>query len=84
MKKMIAIACSISAAVGALALTTPADAAQGCGGGFHRGPHGRCIPNGPAVRDRWVVGRYYPGRGYWYNNGWYKERYRDHGNWRYR
>jgi hypothetical protein len=86
MKKMIAIALSISAAVGAVAVTAPASAAQGCGGGFHRGPAGRCIRNGRpvVVRERWVVGRHYPGRGYYYNNGWYQQRYRYHNGWRYR
>jgi hypothetical protein len=85
MKKMIAIALSISAAVGAVAVTAPASAAQGCGGGLHRGPAGRCIRNGgPAMRNRWVVGRHYPGRGYYYNNRWYQQRYRYHNGWRYR
>jgi len=35
------------------------------------------------------VGRYYPGRGYWYNNRWWHHRYRDRDRdrdrgWRYR
>ncbi|AMN43258.1 GCG_CRPN prefix-to-repeats domain-containing protein [Rhodoplanes sp. Z2-YC6860] len=34
--------------------------AQGCGPGFHRGPYGRCRPNGyvvaPVCRRVWVAG----------------------------
>jgi len=61
----------------------PADARQGCGTGFHRAPNGRCVPNLRA-RQAWVVGRYYDGRGYWYNNRWWHNRYRYHDQWRYR
>jgi hypothetical protein len=70
-----------------LALGAPAEAAQGCGAGFHRSPHGRCIPNrGPGYGRPGgpVVGVYYPGRGYWYNNRYWHKRYRHHGGWRYR
>src|SRR4051794_38243111 len=35
--------------VGALAGFSAADAAGGCGPGFHRGPYGGCRPNGGAV-----------------------------------
>ena len=65
----------------ALAASAPAEARQGCGTGFHRAPNGRCVPN---RGQRWVVGRYYPGQGYWYNNRWWKSRYRHHNVWRYR
>jgi hypothetical protein len=34
---------------GTLAGFSAADAAGGCGPGFHRGPHGGCRPNGGAV-----------------------------------
>ena len=34
---------------GALAGFSAADAAGGCGPGFHRGPYGGCRPNGGAV-----------------------------------
>jgi hypothetical protein len=70
----------------ALAAIAPAQARQGCGPGFHRNPWGRCVPNrGPAAQV-WVVGRYYPGHGYWYNNRWWRHRYRDPDShdWRYR
>ena len=85
MTRMFAIALSISAAFTAIATTAPANAAQGCGVGFHRGPGGRCLRNGgPGMRDRWVVGRHYDGRGYWDGRRWYKERYRGRHGWRYR
>jgi hypothetical protein len=62
---------------------TPASARQGCGPDFHRAPNGMCRPN----RDRetvYIVGRYYPGHGYWYQNRWWHNRYRFHNMWRYR
>jgi hypothetical protein len=40
-------------------------AAQGCGPGFHRGPYGRCVPNGyvrPVVVCRVVGTPYGPRR----------------------
>ena len=77
-------ALGVASAVAMIA-STPATARQGCGRGFHRGPYGHCRIN----RDQqvtYVVGRYYPGRGYWYNNRWWHHRYRDHDRnmWRYR
>lgn len=78
---------------------TPSLAAQGCGGGAHRGPHGRCIVNRgyarPVIATRPVVaigapgvvlrvGGFYPGRGYWDGRRYYKARYRHNGGWRYR
>lgn len=79
--KAVAALCLASAV--AMAAASPVDARQGCGRGFHRAPNGMCRPNrGTQV---WVVGRFYPGRGYWYNNRWYQHRYRDrHYGWRYR
>lgn len=69
----------------ALAAAIPAEARQGCGPGMHRTPHGRCVPNRGPQGQVWVVGRYYPGHGYWYNNRWYHHRDRDQDrNWRYR
>ena len=66
----------------ALAFVSPAQARQGCGAGFHRGPYGHCRPN---VRAQvYVVGRYYPHRGYWDGRRWHANRYRDHDHWRYR
>jgi hypothetical protein len=68
----------------AMAAATPAMAREGCGPGFHRSPHGRCVPN-RGRQQVWVVGRYYSGHGYWYNNRWYQHRVRDrHNGWRYR
>ena len=83
-----------SVLAGATALVaTPALAAEGCGGGFHRTPGGRCVPNrvvarpgvavvAPGVALR--VGGFYPGRGYWDGRRYYKTRYRYRGGWRYR
>ena len=80
---MKAIAAIGLASAVALAVAAPADARQGCGPGAHRTPHGRCVPN--RGQQVWVVGRYYEGRGYWYNNRWYQHRYRDRDRaWRYR
>lgn len=67
----------------ALAATAPADARQGCGADFHRGPYGRCLPNrGPGAAV--VIGRFYPGQGYWDGNRYWGHRDRRHGGWRYR
>ena len=83
MKKFIALAIAAGAAV---AMVTPADARDGCGPGFHRGPYGHCRPN----RDRvvvapgLVVGNFYTGRGYWDGRRYWPHRYRYHNDWRYR
>ncbi|QKR99486.1 hypothetical protein F9288_07395 [Sphingomonas sp. CL5.1] len=66
---------------------TAADAAQGCGPGWHRGPYGRCHPDrrpvyiapGPVA-----IGVFYPGRGWWDGHRYWGHRYRWHGGWRYR
>ena len=62
----------------------PADARQGCGPGAHRTTNGMCRPNADNGTANFVVGRYYPGHGYWYNSRWYHRRYRWHNDWRYR
>ena len=66
----------------------PAAAAEGCGGGFHRGAYGRCRPNyGPGYGRpgvSLVIGNYYHGRGYWDGRRYWRERYRYHNGWRYR
>jgi hypothetical protein len=70
----------------ALAGASTANAAGGCGPGFHRGPYGGCRPNlgrvivpgGPAI------GIFYPGRGYWDGHRYWGHRYAWHGGWRYR
>ncbi|WP_174293261.1 GCG_CRPN prefix-to-repeats domain-containing protein [Sphingomonas bacterium] len=81
MKGFIALALAAGVAVAA---TAPADAAGGCGRGFHPGPHGRCFPNGgPGRGPALIVGNRYD-RGYWDGHRYYqhRERYRD--GWRYR
>ena len=84
MKRLIAIALSISAAVTAVAGASTAQAAQGCGAGYHRGPAGRCRPNGRSVmRQRLIIGRHYD-RGYWDGRQYRQERYRQNNRWRYR
>jgi hypothetical protein len=79
MKTLVAVA---AAAVVATAASSPAEARQGCGPGFHRSPNGMCRPN----RDRqirYVEGRYYPGQGYWWHNQWRHHRQRRNGVWIY-
>lgn len=80
MKALTAIGLATAISISAV---SPAAARQGCGLGFHRNFRGFCVPN---VRQQvWVVGRYYPGRGYWYSGRWWHRRYRDRDdNWRYR
>lgn len=81
MKTLIAVGIATAALIAA----APAEARQGCGPGMHRTPHGRCVPNRGPMGQRWVVGQFYPGRGYWYNNQWYQHRDRDRmHHWRYR
>ena len=86
MKKIIALA--LAAGV-TLAAAAPAVAADGCGRGFHRGPHGRCWPNGrgPAfVRGpgtTLIIGNHY-GQGWWDGHRYWHDRYQDRGGWRYR
>jgi hypothetical protein len=86
MKKHLALVLATGVALAAVA---PADAAQGCGRGFHRGPYGHCRPNrGPAVvtvaPGGLIVGNFYRGRGYWNGQRYYQQRYRYHNGWRYR
>ncbi|WP_174274591.1 GCG_CRPN prefix-to-repeats domain-containing protein [Sphingomonas bacterium] len=82
------------AALGAgIALSaTAANAADGCGRGYHRGPYGHCRPNGGrnvgrgpvVVAPGLVIGNFYQGRGYWDGNGYRQNRYRYQNGWRYR
>lgn len=85
MKTIIAVGLAALATVAAVA---PADARDGCGRGYHRGPYGHCRPNwrhGPAVGPGpLVVGRFYNGRGYWNGDRYYWHRERWHNGWRYR
>lgn len=74
-------------AVGAtLAAVSRADAAQGCGPGFHRGPYGHCRPDRPVavLPGGLVIGTFYPGRGYWDGHRYWQHRYRWRDGWRYR
>lgn len=83
MRKLVLTALAAAILAGA---ATSAEAAQGCGPGFHRGPYGRCFANGPygyGPRGL-VVGTFYPGRGYWYGGRYWGHRYGWHGGWRYR
>jgi hypothetical protein len=70
----------------ALAGLSSAEAAQGCGPGWHRGYYGHCRPNvapaygyGPVV-----IGTYYPHRGWWDGRRYWAHRDHWHGGWRYR
>jgi hypothetical protein len=84
MKKILLAAVAAGAV---LAATSPANAAQGCGPGGHRGPYGHCRPNGPPIvagPGGLVIGTYYPNRGYWDGNRYWRHRDRWHGGWRYR
>ena len=87
MKGIIALVLAAGATI-AVAAPTPADAAQGCGRGFHRGAYGRCLPNrghrAVVVAPGLVVGRFYRGHGYWDGHRYWHRRYRWHGGWRYR
>jgi hypothetical protein len=65
-----------------------ANAAQGCGPGFHRGPHDRCLPNADATHvavtpHGLVVGTYYNGHGYWDGHRDWQHRHRVNNAWRY-
>jgi hypothetical protein len=84
----------IVAVASVLGTASAAEAAQGCGIGFHRGPYGYCRPNGGpvvavpgpvvAVPGPLVVGSFYPGRGWWDGHRYWWHRYAWHGGWRYR
>lgn len=74
-----------AAATLAAAGAGPAEAAQGCGPGGHRGPYGHCRPNrGPGFYGAPRIGTFYPGRGYFYGGRYWGHRYAWHGGWRYR
>lgn len=81
MNRLILASLAASAALAAIA---PAQAAGGCGGGFHRGPYGGCRPNGPVFVGGPRIGVFYPGRGYWYGGHYWGHRYGWRGGWRYR
>ena len=88
MKKLLAA--TLLAGVAMLGATS-ADARDGCGRDGWRGPHGRChygrgpgYGRGPVVvAPGLVIGQRYD-RGYWDGHRYWRERYRDGPNWRYR
>ncbi|WP_168880192.1 GCG_CRPN prefix-to-repeats domain-containing protein [Rhizobium sp. P28RR-XV] len=86
MKKFLIVALTSIAALAAVAPS--AEARQGCGIGFHRGPYGACrpefapgrvivVPGGPRA------GVYYHGRGYWDGHRYWAHRARYQHGWRY-
>jgi hypothetical protein len=79
---------ALLSAAAALTVVSSAQAAGGCGPGFHRGPYGGCRANrgpGPAVViGAPAIGVFYPGRGYWDGHRYWANRYRFGGGWRYR
>ena len=83
MNRIIAAALLAGVTIGG---ASAANAAEGCGRGFHRGPAGRCRPNGGpvVVGPGLVVGRFYAGRGYWDGRRYWQNRYRYRNEWRYR
>lgn len=86
MKKIVSTAMAMLA-VSAIMTAAPAEARQGCGVGFHRGPQGVCRPNRPVVVVRPgvpAIGVYQPGRGYWDGRRYWAHRYWHRGGWRYR
>ena len=84
MRKLVLAGLTVVAAASA---ATSAEAAQGCGPGFHRGIYGRCYPNvGPYAYSPGgiAIETFYPGRGYWYGGRFWGHRYGWRGGWRYR
>ncbi|MFT4510454.1 GCG_CRPN prefix-to-repeats domain-containing protein [Caballeronia sp. 15711] len=86
MRTLLLLALSATVAITAV---SPADAREGCGIGYHRGPYDGCRPNlgpGPVVVAPGApsIGVYYRGRGYWDGNRYWVNRYRWHDGWRYR
>ena len=56
---------TLAAAAAALVAAPQAQARDRCGAGWHRNAHGRCVLNNRARRPVLVIGRYYPGHGWW-------------------
>lgn len=88
MRKIIALTLAVSVALGAASV---ADARDGCGRGFFRGPYGHCRPfrapaYGPGIiAPGLIIGNFYGGRGYWDGHRYWQHRDRDdRGGWRYR
>jgi hypothetical protein len=84
MKKLVLAIVAVGTLFGTV---SAANAAQGCGAGWHRGPYGRCHPNrGPVavVPGPVTVGVFYRHRGWWDGHRYWWHRERWHGSWRYR
>ena len=84
MKKMLAVAFVAAAIAGT---SSTADARDGCGLGWHAGPHGRhCFRNtgSEEVIINPGVGVFVTGHGYWDGHRYWWHRDRWHGGWRYR
>ena len=83
--RKILLGATIAAGAALMAISS-ADAAGGCGPGFHRGPLGGCRVNGGPgiVVGGPAIGVFYPGRGYWDGRRYWANRYRWNGGWRYR
>ncbi len=86
MNKLLMIALATGVALGS---TAAAEARDGCGPGFHRGPMGHCRPNrgpGPVVVGVGgpSIGVFYPGRGYWDGHRYWGHRDGREGHWIYR
>ncbi len=80
-KSALFTACLISVA----AIAGAANAADGCGRGYHRNIHGHCRANGVVVAPGLVIGNWYPNQGYWDGQRYWQHREHDeHGGWRYR
>ena len=86
MKKSALIALALMASTTAVAGI--ANAADGCGPGFHRGAYGHCRANRGAVVAvgpvGLTIGTYYPHHGYWDGHRYWDHRYAYHNGWRYR
>lgn len=84
MKNIVTLALAAGLALGT---ATIAEARQGCGPGFHRGPAGYCRPDhreSVVVTPRGlIVGNFYAGRGYWDGRRYYQHRRHHGGGWRY-
>lgn len=85
MKNLLFAALAVGVTLSAVPV---ANAADGCGRGYHRGPYGHCRPyggRGPVVvAPGLVVGNFYRGRGYWDGQRYWQHRERHRGGWRYR
>jgi hypothetical protein len=81
MNKALLLALAAGAAVAGMSVSAPAAARDGCGPGYHRGPHGHCWAN--RGHNRLVVHRYYRGQGYWDGRRYWRHRRHDRGRWHY-